>query len=242
MSGHAAALLLAAAVLVWPPRRTLVLRRVRRLSVPQVAEAGPPAGGADVGPRRRWALAGTAGVATGLLVGGLLGAVTAAVVAAGIERLLRRGGDERSAGVGSSADLPVACDLLAVCLRAGMPVGGAVAAVASVLPGAPGPALATVAALYRMGAPPSRAWSDVPADLDGLGRVLVRAGESGSAVVPAVQALAADLRAEARSRADAAVRRAGVWVLAPLGACFLPAFLCLGVVPLVLGIAADVFG
>jgi hypothetical protein len=31
-------------------------------------------------------------------------------------------------------------------------------------------------------------------------------------------------------------------VLAPLGACFLPAFLCLGVVPLVLGIAADVFG
>jgi hypothetical protein len=38
------------------------------------------------------------------------------------------------------------------------------------------------------------------------------------------------------------VRRAGVWVLAPLGLCFLPAFLCLGVVPLVLGIAADVFG
>jgi len=60
--------------------------------------------------------------------------------------------------------------------------------------------------------------------------------------VPALQTLAGDTRAEARSRADAAVRRAGVWVLAPLGACFLPAFLCLGVVPLVLGIAADVFG
>ena len=27
------------------------------------------------------------------------------------------------------------------------------------------------------------------------------------------------------------MRRAGVWVLAPLGACFLPAFVCLGVVP-----------
>jgi hypothetical protein len=38
------------------------------------------------------------------------------------------------------------------------------------------------------------------------------------------------------------VQRAGVWVLAPLGACFLPAFVCLGVAPLVLGIAADVFG
>jgi hypothetical protein len=33
-----------------------------------------------------------------------------------------------------------------------------------------------------------------------------------------------------------------VWVLAPLGLCFLPAFVCLGVVPLVLGIAGDVFG
>jgi hypothetical protein len=30
-------------------------------------------------------------------------------------------------------------------------------------------------------------------------------------------------------------------VLAPLGVCFLPAFVCLGVAPMVLGIAADVF-
>ena len=30
-------------------------------------------------------------------------------------------------------------------------------------------------------------------------------------------------------------------MLAPLGLCFLPAFVCLGVVPLVLGIAGDVF-
>ena len=36
--------------------------------------------------------------------------------------------------------------------------------------------------------------------------------------------------------------KAGVWVLAPLGVCFLPAFVCLGVVPLVLGIAGNVLG
>jgi pilus assembly protein TadC len=71
---------------------------------------------------------------------------------------------------------------------------------------------------------------------------VVRAGESGSAVVPALQRLAADLRSAGRSDLEAAVQRAGVWVLAPLGLCFLPAFLCLGVVPLVLGIAGDVFG
>jgi hypothetical protein len=54
--------------------------------------------------------------------------------------------------------------------------------------------------------------------------------------------MAADARAAQRSALEASVRRAGVWVLAPLGACFLPAFVCLGVAPLVLGIAADVFG
>jgi pilus assembly protein TadC len=101
--------------------------------------------------------------------------------------------------------------------------------------------LRTVAALYRLGAEPRRAWAEVPGELAGLGRVLVRAGESGAAVVPALRTLAADSRSAARGDAEAAVRRAGVWVLAPLGACFLPAFLCLGVVPLVIGIAGDVF-
>jgi pilus assembly protein TadC len=171
------------------------------------------------------------------------GVGVAGLVAAVGERLLRRGGrEDPRAGPAPGADLPVVCDLLAVCLEAGLPVGGALAAVATALPGPLGPELTTVAGLYRLGATPRRAWAEVPAELAALGRVLVRAGESGSTVVPALRSLAADARAEQRSRADAAARRAGVWVLAPLGACFLPAFLCLGVVPLVLGIAADVFG
>ena len=70
----------------------------------------------------------------------------------------------------------------------------------------------------------------------------MRAGESGATVAGSLRTLAADSRAAARAATQAAVRAAGVWVLAPLGACFLPAFVCLGVAPLVLGIAADVFG
>jgi pilus assembly protein TadC len=71
---------------------------------------------------------------------------------------------------------------------------------------------------------------------------MVRAGESGASVVPALVSLASDTRSSARALVEAEVRRAGVWVLAPLGLCFLPAFVCLGVVPLVLGIAGDVLG
>jgi pilus assembly protein TadC len=128
-----------------------------------------------------------------------------------------------------------------VCLQAGTPVGAALTAVADSVPGPLGERLAGVGGLYRLGASPQRAWAGVPPPVDALARTVVRAGESGSSVVPALQRLAADLRTSARSRTEAAVRRAGVWVLAPLGLCFLPAFLCLGVVPLVLGIAADVF-
>jgi pilus assembly protein TadC len=189
-------------------------------------------------------LAAGAGVAVALLTGGLLGVVAGVAVAGGADRLLRsRSPDaDRDLRAGLVRELPAACDLLAVCLAAGVPVGSALAAVGAVVPAPLGPQLTTVAGLYRLGAEPRRAWAEVPAALAGLGRVLVRAGESGAAVAPGLRTLAADARAEERTATEAAVRRAGVWILAPLGLCFLPAFVCLGVVPLVLGIAADVFG
>ena len=177
-----------------------------------------------------------------MLVGGGPGAGLAIGVAVGAERLLRtRGADDRG-GTALVRELPAACDLIGVCLSAGVPVAGALAAVGEALPPPVGTELRGVAALYRMGADPRRAWADVPSELAGLGRVLVRAGESGSTVAPALRALAADSRSAARAATEAAVHRAGVWILAPLGLCFLPAFVCLGVVPLILGIAGDVFG
>jgi Flp pilus assembly protein TadB len=241
VSAAVVALVLASALLCWPVRSPVAVRA--RWLAARDGAGRPPRPSGPGAARRRWLLAGAAGLAAGLLVGGGAGVGVAGLVAVGGERLLRRAGREGTrAGPTPEADLPVACDLLAVCFEAGLPVGGALAAVAAALPGPLGPELTTVAGLYRLGAAPRRAWADVPAELAVLGRVLVRAGESGSTVVPALRSLAGDARAEQRSRADAAVRRAGVWVLAPLGVCFLPAFLCLGVVPLVLGIAADVFG
>jgi pilus assembly protein TadC len=237
-----AALALAVALVVWSPRTRLTAARVRAVRAPP----RPPDVVAPVAPSRRRGrlLAGGAALAAGLLVGGLSGAVVAAVVAVLAERWLRSAGgngrrDERTALI---RELPSACDLLGVCLSAGLPVATALAAVGAAVPAPLGPHLASVAALSRLGAEPRRAWADVPAELTALGRVLVRAGESGATAAPALRALAADSRASARAATEAAVRRAGVWVLAPLGACFLPAFVCLGVAPMVLGIARDVFG
>ncbi len=193
---------------------------------------------------RRWLVAAAPGAAGALLVGGLVGLLAGAVLAVVVERVLRArapddAGTDRSALV---RDLPAACDLLGVCLIAGLPVEGALEAVGGAVGGPLGGHLRSVAALSRLGADPRRAWAEVPQELAALGRVLVRAGESGAMVAGALRTLAAESRATARADTQVAVQRAGVWVLAPLGACFLPAFVCLGVAPLVLGIAGDVFG
>jgi Flp pilus assembly protein TadB len=240
----AAAALLAAALLLWVPPGPSRRDRLRVvLPSPGPVPTARPARRDPPGPGRRWSEAGAGAAAVFLLLGGGPGAALAGLAAAvGLERLLRRSGAEDTDGAELASDLPVACDLLAVCLSAGTPVGAALAAVGGVLPGPLGERLAEAGALYRLGAAPRQAWEGAPPPVDALARTVVRAGESGSAVVPALHRLATDLRSTARSETEAAVRRAGVWVLAPLGLCFLPAFLCLGVVPLVLGIASDVFG
>jgi pilus assembly protein TadC len=190
---------------------------------------------------RRLGLAAVAGVAAGLLLGGAPGLVVGVVAAVVAERFLRRS----TVDTGSARrmrDLPGACDLLAVCLSAGLPLTGALTAVSAAVPGPLGRDLARVAALWRLGADAHRAWGEVADELRPLARVLQRAAGSGAAAAPALTALAADCRALARADTEAAVRRAGIRVLLPLGLCFLPAFVCLGVVPLVLGIAGDVLG
>jgi hypothetical protein len=39
---------------------------------------------------------------------------------------------------------------------------------------------------------------------------------------------------------DAAAERAAILIAGPLGLCYLPAFVCLGIVPVVAGLAVDV--
>jgi Flp pilus assembly protein TadB len=240
-----AMLVLAAALLLWSPGEALRSGRARALrSTLTGTPARPPAHGSLASAaRRRWLLAGAAGGTLGLLLGGVPGIVAAIGITVAGERVLRRAAPDpgRAVQVALVRELPAACDLLAVCLAAGLPVGPALAAVGETVPAPLGPEFRGVAGLYRLGADPRRAWADAAPELAALGRVMVRAGESGSTAVSALGALAGESRAAARAATDAAVRRAGVWVLAPLGACFLPAFVCLGVVPLVLGIAGDVF-
>ena len=135
-------------------------------------------------------------------------------------------------------------EVLAACLRSGMAVSTAAAATA---PSAP-PHLARIlnraADLLALGADPASAWSDPARHRDeqaeALLRLARRSASSGAALAQGVSELAAQARDEAADAARAAAERASVLIAGPLGLCYLPAFLCLGIVPVVAGLAGDV--
>lgn len=132
-------------------------------------------------------------------------------------------------------------DLLAACLRAGLPVADALRAVAGGMTTSAATALRRTSDLIALGAPPEEAWrpaADCPetAALAGAAR---RSARSGTALAGAAVELATRLRAELTDAAEARAQRAGVLITGPLGLCFLPGFLCLGVVPVVIGLAGQ---
>lgn len=145
-------------------------------------------------------------------------------------------------------DLPLLLDLLAACLAGGASLPAAAQAVAAAVGGPAGERLAAVAAALQVGTPPASAWpllagGDVERDpLAPAARALARAAEGGAPVAAAVARMAADARLRARAEGEQRARRAGVIAVAPLGLCFLPAFVLLGVVPVVAGLAGPLLG
>ncbi|MFJ8813551.1 type II secretion system F family protein [Amycolatopsis thermoflava] len=136
-------------------------------------------------------------------------------------------------------DLAATWDLLAACLRAGQPVPAALRAVTDGVAGPEADALRATAGLLELGADATEAW--VPAlrcaGTAEFARAAKRTARSGTTLADAATDLARGIRASLGDRAEARAQRAGVLIAGPLGLCFLPAFVCLGVVPVVLGLA-----
>jgi len=127
-------------------------------------------------------------------------------------------------------------------------VPAAAAATAASAPPKLAAVLRRAADLLALGADPAVAWSasaDPPAgapdaQTDALLRLARRSASSGAALAGGVAELADQSRHDAVHAAAAAAERAGVLVAGPLGLCFLPAFFCLGIVPVVAGLAGDI--
>ncbi|WP_371497975.1 type II secretion system F family protein [Kitasatospora sp. NBC_00374] len=137
--------------------------------------------------------------------------------------------------------LPLTADLLAACLGSCPAPDQAVAAVARSVDAPMSSRLEAVVAQLSLGASPEAGWGQLAVDcppLAPLARCLVRTSLSGAPPVEALSGLAHAHRAAASRAAHTRARRAGVLATAPLGACFLPAFVLIGVVPVVIGLTA----
>ena len=176
-------------------------------------------------------------VSCGPVIGLVVGSIAAPIAVALVRNWQRR---RRPGWDRAERDrMPLVLDLVAASLRAGQPLDAALVGAM----GCAGPWLAgqlgSVAARLRLGAEPADAWRGLVADqrLRPVTVVAIRSSTSGIKLAAGFTELAVQLRAGAQAQAQAQAHRAGVWAIAPLGLCFPPAFVCLGIAPVVIGLA-----
>ncbi|MCC2320613.1 type II secretion system F family protein [Cellulomonas xiejunii] len=145
------------------------------------------------------------------------------------------------AGV-SPLDPAFVLDLCAAAVRGGAPVPTALVVTGRNLGQQEGDALVRAGTALGLGAPWEAAWAGAPRSITALAGVLRVGWEAGASPAPQLVAAAARLRRERRARVRVAAGALGVRLTLPLGLCFLPAFVLLGLVPVVLSLAGDLRG
>ena len=133
-----------------------------------------------------------------------------------------------------ASDLPTAVDLLAACLASGRPPAAALTAVVEAVGGPLARELGAVGVRLHLGADPVAVWRELgsrPGALAALGRTMARSLDTGAPMADGLRMLAVDLRRAHRADIERRARGVGVRAAAPLGLCFLPAFVLVGIVP-----------
>jgi len=181
-----------------------------------------------------WAVAGTAA--------GALGAVAGLLLSIWIGRLESPTASRERAEV--DRDLAVAVDLLAACAATGGSPEASLAVVQRAIGGALGARLGEIGARLSLGADPVSEWDrwGGDANLAGLARAMRRSAESGAPLADGLARVAEDHRRDRRVRTQVRARSVGVKAAGQLAACFLPAFVLVGVVPTVVGSFQQLFG
>jgi Flp pilus assembly protein TadB len=151
---------------------------------------------------------------------------------------------QRARRVRIRGELPHVVGLLAAAVRGGLPAADGLALVCRALPGPASEVLASVRPRIMLGVDPAEAWATLEGDpaVAPLGRTMSRSARTGEPVADALERLATELAERARAESEDAARRVGVQAAVPLGVCLLPAFLLLGIVPVVAGLVTDLTG
>jgi Flp pilus assembly protein TadB len=215
-------------------------RRPRLDSVALPSQGGAPdRAGSLTLPRLRGLAALGAGGATVVMLPGWY-AVPVAAVAAWLVWRQSRGWEDREVRrrrARLAADVQHVVDLLSAAVSAGASPAHALHEVAALCDDVTAETLLHWARRLRWGSEPGEVWADMAAHdhFGALGQALLRSATSGAPVSASLTRLAEDERARHRGAVEARVRQIEVKASAPLGLCLLPAFVLLGIVPLVAG-------
>jgi Flp pilus assembly protein TadB len=176
-----------------------------------------------------------------LVVGGIPAGGSAAVVLCPSAALAVRRLGERPVRLPADAALPLCLDLVAAALRAGRPLPVALLRAAPAARADTAADLTRVGQLLRLGAEPASTWNSLgrAGPLAEVAATARRSGDSGIKLAGAFERVAVSMRVDRTATAAVRAQRAGVHAMAPLAACFLPSFVCLGVIPVVVGVAGS---
>lgn len=141
-----------------------------------------------------------------------------------------------------TSDVVLVLDLLDVAVGAGAGVPRALEEVGRAVGGIEDAALSEVAVGLMLGASWQEAWRDTPGALGSVAECLEAAWVHGAAPGPTLRSRAAAIRRERRRDGREAAGRLGVHLVLPLGLCFLPAFVLLGLVPVLVSLADGIVG
>lgn len=173
------------------------------------------------------------GIGPGILVGGIallgIGPLLRRVASMEHARALRR--DER--------ELAPVASLLAALLASGATVQASLEAVAEHHVGMLQAPLRRVTAAMRLGAEPDQAWAQTSPVLAPIAEALHRSATTGAPAAELLRDVVIDAQRAWSSRAEVAARSAGVRAVLPLVGCFLPAFLLVGVLPVIASVAGS---
>lgn len=143
-------------------------------------------------------------------------------------------GRARSEPAPPAVDLAVICDLLTAALASGASLPRALAAVGAA---AGEERLTRAARALHLGSSWADAWGG-----HNLGTVLAPAWEDGADPSPLLEQLARSIRANRKASAKAAAARLSVRLVVPVGVCLLPAFVLVGIVPILLSGSTALLG
>jgi len=165
------------------------------------------------------------------LAGIFLAAALVLLFAPSAPRALPR---QSKAGPGRDQPVGLVLELSASLLESGLPVGAVLEVLGSVMP--PCAPLRTVARCLEMNMDWEQAWQECPAWLEPVQRALRFSQGSGARSAFLLRNAAALHRRERVKTAQEIGAQFGTKLVLPLGLCALPAFIALGVVPIIVAL------